>query len=144
MNGLFTWLDSQKDTGYLIVRIVLGVILIVAGYFKMFVFGFDGVADFFTKIDLFAAPLLAYLVPLLEFFGGIAILLGIFTRFLSIWVIVQFGLLTIYVLPILMDKGWSDLRLELLIFALGILLITHGPGRWSVAGKLFPDKKWLQ
>ncbi len=59
MNGLFTWLDSQKDSGYLILRVVLGVILIVAGYFKLFVFGFDGVAGFFTKIDLFATPLLA-------------------------------------------------------------------------------------
>ncbi len=144
MNGLFTWLDSQKDSGYLILRVVLGVILIVAGYFKLFVFGFDGVAGFFTKIDLFATPLLAYLVPLLEFVGGIAILLGVFTRFLSLWVIVQFGLLTIYVLPMLMDKGWNDIRLELLIVALGILLITNGPGRWSVAAKFFPDKKWLQ
>ena len=144
MNGLFTWLDSQKDIGYLILRVVLGIILIVAGYFKLFVFGFDGVAGFFTKIDLFATPLLAYLVPLLEFVGGIAILLGVFTRFLSVWVIVQFGLLAIYVLPMLMDKGWNDVRLELLIVALGILLITNGPGRWSLARKFFPDKKWLQ
>lgn len=144
MNGLFTWLDSQKDSGYLILRVVLGIILIVAGYFKLFVFGFDGVAGFFTKIDLFATPLLAYLVPLLEFVGGIAILLGVFTRFLSVWVIVQFGLLAIYVLPMLMDKGWNDVRLELLIFALGILLITNGPGRWSLARKFFPDKQWLQ
>ena len=144
MNGLFTWLDSQKDIGYLILRVVLGIILIVAGYFKLFVFGFDGVAGFFTKIDLFATPLLAYLVPLLEFVGGIAILLGVFTRFLSVWVIVQFGLLAIYVLPMLMDKGWNDVRLELIIFALGILLITNGPGRWSLARKFFPDKKWLQ
>ena len=144
MNGLFTWLDSQKDSGYLILRVVLGIILIIAGYTKLFVFGFDGVAGFFTKIDLFATPLLAYLVPLLEFVGGIAILLGVLTRFLSVWVIVQFGLLTIYVLPMLMDKGWNDIRLELLIFALGILLITNGPGRWSVAAKFFPDKKWLQ
>ncbi|MCH8882499.1 MAG: DoxX family protein, partial [SAR324 cluster bacterium] len=123
MNGLFTWLDSQKDTGYLILRVVLGIILIIAGYTKLFVFGFDGVAGFFTKIDLFATPLLAYLVPLLEFVGGIAILLGVLTRFLSVWVIVQFGLLTIYVLPMLMDKGWNDIRLELLIVALVILLI---------------------
>lgn len=144
MNGLFTWLDSQKDSGYLILRVVLGIILIVAGYFKLFVFGFDGVAGFFTKIDLFATPLLAYLVPLLEFVGGIAILLGVFTRFLSVWVIVQFGLLAIYVLPMLMDKGWNDVRLELLIVALGILLITNGPGRWSLARKFFPDKKCLQ
>ena len=144
MNGLFNWFDSQKDIGYLILRIMLGVILIVAGYAKLFVFGFEGVAGFFTKIDLFAAPLLAYLVPLLEFFGGIAILLGVVTRLLSIWVIVQFGLLGIYVLPMLMDKGWSELRLELLIFSLGIFIITNGPGRWSLAAKFFPDKKWLQ
>ena len=144
MNGLFTWLDSQRDTADLILRVVLGVILIVAGYSKLFVFGFEGVTGFFTKLDLFAAPLLAYVVTLLEFIGGIAILLGVFTRLLSIWIVVQFALLTIYIRPMLMDKGWNDVRLELLIFALGILFVTNGPGRLSLAGKLFPDKKWIQ
>lgn len=144
MNGLFNWFDSQKDIGYLILRIMLGVILLVSGYFKLFVFGFEGVTGFFTKIDLFATPLLAYLVPLFEFFGGIAIILGVFTRLLSVWIIVQFALIFVYVRPVLMDQGWNDLRVDILMFTLGIFLITNGPGPRSLARKFFPDKIWLQ
>ena len=144
MNGLFTWFDSQKNNGYLILRVLLGVILVVSGYFKLFVFGFEGVAGFFTKIDLFAIPLLAYLVPLLEFFGGIAIILGVFTRLLSVWIIVEFALIVVYVRPVLMTQGWNDVRVDILMVALGIFFIANGSGPRSLAAKFFPDKIWLQ
>ena len=120
MDKFFGMLDGQKAKAVLLLRVVTGVILIVSGYQKLFIFTFGGVTEFFESIALPLAPVLGTLVPLLEFFGGIGILLGVFTRLISIWIIVQFTLLTIWVLPVLMSKGWGDVRLELVLAAMGV------------------------
>lgn len=143
MNSLLSWLDGQRSNSVLICRVVLAAILIVAGYQKLFVYGIPKVMDSFAGIGLFAAPLLGALVPLLELFGGIAILFGVFSRLLSIWVIVQFGLITIYVKPVLQGEGWGPLRIDLLLAALGFLIATQGPGPLAFGGRIF-GRNWAR
>jgi putative oxidoreductase len=144
MNQLMSWLDAQRAYSILICRVVMAAILIVAGYGKLFGAGIARVTEGFESIHLFAAPMLGVLVPLLEFFGGIAILLGLFSRLLSIWVIVQFGLITIYVKPVLIGEGWGPLRIDLLLATLGFLIATQGPGPLNLGGRIFSKMKWAQ
>lgn len=146
MNGLMSFLDGQKANGYLILRLVAGILLAWHGYAKLFEFGISGVEGYFQSINLPGAVVLAPLVSVLEFFGGIAIILGILTRLLGIWMIVQFGLIVIWVKPMLMAKGFSGeggSEIDLLLFAAGIMLATAGPGI-AALGPKFLKQRWAQ
>ena len=144
MNKLLDWLGQQKDYGILLARVVLAVILITAGYSKFAGPGIGGVTGYFESINLFAAPLLGFLVPILELAGGIAILLGIGSRLLSLWVIVQFFLIVVYIKPVLMQAEWSVIRTDLLLLTFGVLIATNGPGALALGRKLLPGKLWAE
>jgi putative oxidoreductase len=75
-------------------------------------------------------PELAIIIGLLEFIGGLAILLGIFTRIAA-------GLLAINmigaILLVKLSKGFIDgYELDLLYLAIMISLILTGPGNLSI------------
>ena len=143
MNDLMGRLDAQRANAILLVRVTLAAVLIVAGYPKLFVAGIPAVIDGFSNMGLFAAPILGPVVTLLEFFGGIAILLGVGSRLLSIWVIVQFTIITIYVKPVLQGQDWSSMRLTLMVAVLGFIIATYGPGPMAL-GKRLTGRSWAQ
>jgi putative oxidoreductase len=75
-------------------------------------------------------PELAIIIGLLEFIGGLAILLGVFTRIAA-------GLLAINmigaILLVKLSKGFIDgYELDLLYLAIMISLILTGPGNLSI------------
>lgn len=66
----------------LVMRLALGAIMIAYGYKKVFLGGFHGHQEFIAGLGI---PLwMAYLSTATEFFGGIAIVLGLFTPFFSL------------------------------------------------------------
>jgi putative oxidoreductase len=144
MTPLVAWLDGQRANSLLVCRAALAAVLIVAGYNKLFNLGIPTVIGNFDRIGLFAAPVLGVLVPLLEFFGGLAILAGLFSRLLAVWVLVQFFIITVYVKPVLQGEGWGPTRLDLLLACLGFLIAAHGSGPLSLAGRLFRGKRWAE
>lgn len=147
MNGLMNFLDGQKANGYLILRVMAGVTLAYHGYGKLFGFGIEGVAGFFGSIGLPAAGALAVIVTILEFIGGIAIVLGVFSRLLGIWMAIQFGLIVVWVKPILMQKGFTGdggSEIDLLLFGIGVVLATMGPGIAALGPKLLAGKRWAE
>ena len=73
--------DSRFGTwGMLPLRIVVGLVFLMHGGQKLFVFGIDGTADVMGKLGIPLAGISALLVIALELLGGLAILLGGFTR----------------------------------------------------------------
>ncbi|WP_044748879.1 DoxX family protein [Bacillus alveayuensis] len=72
---------NKQDFGGLILRITLGIIFLVHGIVK-FQSGIDNIAGWFSSIGL--PGLMAYGVALLEVVGGIALILGIGTRVVSV------------------------------------------------------------
>ena len=93
--------------------------------------------DGFEKMGMFWAPLWGVVIPLGEFFGGLALLLGLLTRWVALPFILQFGLLFVYVKPFLLDGWFAGARLDLAICVFAILLATNGAGALSLDKLLF-------
>ncbi|QPC44350.1 DoxX family protein [Kaustia mangrovi] len=68
--------------GALILRVVLGALFLAHAGLKIFVFTPAGTAQFFASLGLPGA--LAYLTILAEVAGGIALILGVWTRAVSL------------------------------------------------------------
>ena len=66
----------------LILRVTLGILFVLHAGLKIFVFTPAGTAGFFESIGF--PGFLAYLVILAELFGGIALILGVATRWVSL------------------------------------------------------------
>jgi putative oxidoreductase len=75
-------MNDSRDYGALLLRVTMGVLFLVHGGLKLFVFTPAGTAQFFASLGL-PAPL-AYLVIALELAGGAALILGVWTRVVAL------------------------------------------------------------
>ena len=66
--------------GMLPLRVVVGLVFLMHGGQKLFVFGLGGTADIMDKLGLPLPFVCAAIVITLELAGGLAILLGVFAR----------------------------------------------------------------
>ncbi len=73
---------SNADLAALLLRVSMGVLFLAHAGLKIFVFTPAGTVGFFESLGL-PGPL-AYVVILAELFGGIALLLGVWTRYVSL------------------------------------------------------------
>ena len=68
--------------GVLLLRISLGILFLAHGlYLKIFVFTFAGTAQFFGGLGF--PEWFGYAVPLLETLGGLALIFGVYTRYVA-------------------------------------------------------------
>ena len=121
---------SRGEWGMLLLRVVVGAVFIAHGWQKLQMI--DGVIGFFGKLGF--APFFAYLVAWVEFVGGLAMLLGVFTRIAG-YLLAAVMIVAIFSVKLKMGfLGGYELDLTLLVAALA--LAWSGPGKLSVASKV--------
>ena len=133
MKKLIAFLSSQKDVGYLIIRVMGGGIIFWAGWLKMFGPGFSGMGNGFAKMGIILPQVTGPFILLLEFFGGAAVILGLFTRYLGVLFTIEF---IVAFLAVKVGAGYSAFRIDLILITFGILIATHGAGKYSLDKKL--------
>ena len=115
-------------------RLVMGVIFTVAGYTKLV--GIAGTIEYFAKLGFPLPVATAWFIGLLEFAGGIALILGLFVRYLGLLYTIEFIVAAFWVkLPM---QGYAAARLDLMLLAGAAALYFLGAGRWSI------DSVWLE
>jgi putative oxidoreductase len=72
--------SGRIDTALLVLRIVTGIVFVAHGWQKLFVAGIGPTVDFFAQAGIPLAGFTAPVVAALELVGGVALMLGVFTR----------------------------------------------------------------
>lgn len=126
-----------REWATLILRVVVGVVFAVHGGQKLFLMGFDGVAGFFGMIGIPMSFLAAVFVTLLELVGGIALILGIGTRYVSALLVVN---MLVAMFAFHMPNGFfvadNGYELVLTLAAAALYFALTGAGSFSLDARL--------
>jgi putative oxidoreductase len=127
-----------RSWGLTLLRVVVGVIFVMHGWQKLSM-GFHNVAGFLTSLGIPMPTLAAVLLTIVEFVGGIALILGALTRYFaallaidSLVAIITFHLKNGFFMP-------SGVEFPLLLLAANLNLMLAGAGALSVSA--FRKKK---
>jgi putative oxidoreductase len=115
--------------GIFVVRVVAGIILIVAGYSK-FAGGIGGFAGFLGQAGFPAPELTAPLIATWELITGLLLLVGLGTRWVALLMMIEF-LTTTFIVK-LPRAGWDNSRIDMMMLAAGVLFLLAGPGKAAV------------
>lgn len=137
---------NNFDVTLLVVRSVLGIVVFAHGAQKLLGwfggYGFDGTVGFFTQ-TIGLPYFVAVLIILAESLGMIALIAGLFTRWLSAALIVimlgaiftlhsQFG----FFMNWAATQGGEGFEYHLLAIALSLVLLLNGSGAYSLDNAL--------
>ncbi len=123
------------DWAPLALRIVLAAVFIVHGYPKLFK-DFAGTSGFLSSLGFKPGALWAVVLGVSEFFGGIALLLGVVSRVVASLLIVSMTVATLLKIikwkaPFTKSDGQSW-EFDLLLIAGLITVFLLGSGNWSI------------
>lgn len=123
-----------------IMRVVLGILFLAHGVSK-FQMGLDGVSGWFQSIGI--PGFMAYIVAPIELVGGILLIVGLFTRYVSILLILILigAIFTAKLSAGLMGNGQSaGYELDLAFMVIALYLAVADRTRWSLDHLLFGRK----
>ena len=124
----------HPDRALLVLRLAVATVFIAHGYAKLFVMGHTAVAGFFTGLGIPLPGLASWAVALLEFGGGLALALGLFTRILALlFVADMLGAIGFALFP----HGFlGGFEFEFLLGAGALTLALAGAGAYSLDARL--------
>ena len=141
-------IERKTDITLLVIRITLGAVIFAHGAQKLFGwfggFGYDGTMHYFT--DTVGVPYaIGLLIILGESFGALALVLGLFGRFMSLGIfIIMAGAMYFdhaqngfYMNWFGNRAGGEGYEFDLLVFGLSLAIIINGSGVFSLDHFIF-------
>jgi putative oxidoreductase len=142
MKNLFrTLVKTNPNIGFSIARLTLGLVIFPHGAQKLL--GLFGGYGYSATIEMFTTQMglpsmVAFSVIMIEFFGSISIVLGLFSRF---WAISLAGMFTGIIITTQLEHGFfmnwygnqagEGYEYSLLVIGLALSVIINGSGKWS-------------
>ena len=132
MTGVSVVAPPRMALGLTILRVIIGIVFIAHGAQKLFVFGIHGVVGGFSQMGVPLPSITAPLVAIVEFVGGIALVLGLFTRIAALLLAIDM----LGAIVLVHFKGGFFLpagyEFALTLLAANIALAVSGPGDYAV------------
>ena len=128
--------SSNSPWGLTVLRVIVGIVFLMHGWQKLFVTGFHGVAGFLGHLGIPAPAAAAVVLTLVEFVGGIALILGLFTRWAALLLAID---MVVAILLVHLKNGFFNpqgFEYPLTLLAASIALALSGPGEASVDGMI--------
>lgn len=128
---------NKNEAGILFLRIILGLTFFIHGFTK-FQGGISNTEGYFDSLGI--PGFMAYVVAIIELVGGLAVILGIGTRIISIlFVVVMLGaIFTAKLSAGFLGNGQSaGYELDLALIAMSVCLACADRTRFSLDNKLF-------
>lgn len=124
--------QSRLPCGYTVIRIALGLILMPHGFAKLFLH--DAVPTSRHFVDWgWPDPLaFAYFIGVLEFFGGLLLALGLFTRIVAAAFVIEMAVICFAVLYPTWDWGHHGMEYSFLMGMVALGLAIGGGGPYSL------------
>jgi putative oxidoreductase len=132
--------NRLQPLALIVMRLVLGAIMIAHGYHKVF----GGFNHHMETVGSLGLPRwLAYLSAGTEFFGGIGIVLGLFTRFFSLAFVIEMGVAIwkVHFKNGLMGNGGYEFPLAVATIAFALLCFDGGPWGLTFGGRAGGGRK---
>lgn len=129
----------KNEIGALILRVTLGALFLIHGIVK-FQGGIENIAGWFSSIGL--PGFMAYAVALLEIIGGVALIMGLATRYVSaLYALLMIGAILKVKLSVgLLGNGqMAGYELDLAFLAIAVYLAISDSKLLSI-GQLFTQK----
>jgi putative oxidoreductase len=121
-------LNRLQPFALLVLRLALGAIMIAHGYKKVFG-GFHGHQQFVGSLGI--PGWMAYLSTATEFVGGIAIVLGLFTRFVALAFLIEMAIVIVKVHWKSGLTGQGGYEFPLALAAIAFALMCYGGGPYG-------------
>ncbi|MEN6521453.1 MAG: DoxX family protein [Armatimonadota bacterium] len=126
-----------------IIRLVLGIIFMAHGAQKLFGLfgggGIGGTAQFLQSLNVPLPVFSAWAVALVEFLGGLFLVIGLFTRIISVLIILD---MVVAIVLVHGKRGFfaggGGFEYNLALIAMALSLVLSGPGAFAV----FRSDKW--
>ncbi|MAF34273.1 hypothetical protein CMO91_00335 [Candidatus Woesearchaeota archaeon] len=110
-------LHRYEDYAIIPLRLVLAAIFLFAGINKAL--SLSGTAEMFAGMGIPVPVVFAFIVMILEIVGGLCLLLGLFTRYASLW-------LTVIMIVAIALVGWKQLLVPVTRMNFFMLLAVLG------------------
>lgn len=130
---LLTSLSRYRDVGVLILRLVFGFQLVRVSYENALfpAKNIPGFVDYLTSLGFPLPAVGAWLAAYTEFIGGILLILGLWTRYASIALIINFTLAFVFAHLVINDT-YQNTFPSVNLLAVSIFLLLNGPGKYAL------------